>query len=156
MAGAMVSGLLWLAAIGCGLMAGIYFAFSTFIVRALAGLGHAQGAAAMNAINADIVRSWFLPLFLGTTLASLALAGLGLFRIGTPGALAMAGGGLAYVFGMFLVTMVFSVPLNNALAAGATEPLWEQYVRQWMLWNHVRTFASTGACGLFILALTER
>lgn len=31
----LVPGLLWFSAIGCGLLAGLYFAFSTFIMTAL-------------------------------------------------------------------------------------------------------------------------
>ena len=66
-------------------------------------------------------------------------------------------GGLVYVLGMTVVTMLFNVPLNNALAAGgsASEELWPQYLRRWTLWNHVRTLASTAASALFILALVE-
>ncbi|XIA62827.1 hypothetical protein ACFIOY_25830 [Bradyrhizobium sp. TZ2] len=30
-----ITGLLWFSAIGCGLLAGLYFAFSTFIMTAL-------------------------------------------------------------------------------------------------------------------------
>lgn len=153
----IVSLLLWFAAIGCGLMAGLYFAFSAFIMRALARIDRAHGVAAMNAINADILRSLFMPLFIGTTVASLVLAVLGALRLGAPGALPMLGGGLVYFFGMFVVTMFFNVPLNNALAAEGSgpEPLWALYVRRWTLWNHGRTLASTAACALFILALTE-
>lgn len=46
----LTSGLLWFSAVGCGLMAGVYFAFSTFIMTALGRLDQAAGIAAMNAI----------------------------------------------------------------------------------------------------------
>ena len=77
---AVVTGLLWFAAIGCGLLAGLYFAFSTFIMTALGRIGQVSGIMAMNAINAVIVQSLFMPLFLGTTLASLLLAIAGVVR----------------------------------------------------------------------------
>ena len=64
-------------ALGCGLMAGVYFAFSTFIMTALGRLDQAASIAAMNAINVDIVRSLFMPLFLGTTVAGAALVVMG-------------------------------------------------------------------------------
>ena len=70
----VITGLLWFSAIGCGLLAGLYFAFSTFIMTALGRIGQVPGIMAMNAINAAIVQSLFMPLFLGTTLTSLALA----------------------------------------------------------------------------------
>lgn len=42
-----------LAALGCGLIAGVFFAFSTFVMSALARLQPAQGIAAMQSINME-------------------------------------------------------------------------------------------------------
>ena len=67
----LIAGLLWFSAIGCGLLAGLYFAFSAFIMTALGRIGQVAGITAMNAINAVIVQSLFMPMFLGTTAASL-------------------------------------------------------------------------------------
>jgi uncharacterized membrane protein len=157
----LITGLLWFSAIGCGLIAGLYFAFSTFIMTALGRIGQAAGMAAMNAINATIVQSLFMPFFLGTTVTSAALAVIALFRWGDPGAMAMVAGGVLYVLGMFIVTMIFNVPLNNALAAA--EPasseaasLWARYLTDWTMWNHVRTVSSAVACALFIVAIAAR
>jgi uncharacterized membrane protein len=157
----LVPGLLWFCAIGCGLLGGLYFAFSSFIMTSLGRIGQAAGISAMNAINVDIVRSLFMPFFLGTTLASLVLAGLAIFRWGEPGALATMVGGLVYVLGMFAVTMIFNVPLNNALAAvdpssADAASLWARYLEDWTFWNHVRTIASIGASALFIAAIAAR
>jgi uncharacterized membrane protein len=150
----IVTILLWFSAIGCGLLGGLYFAFSTFIMRALGELGQAAGAAAMNAINSTILRSLFMPFFFGTTLTSLALAVAALFRWSEAGAGAMLAGGIVYVLGMFGVTMAFNVPLNNALAAVDTAApeaaqVWARYLRDWTFWNHVRTIACIAAAGLF-------
>lgn len=149
--------LLWFSALGCGLLAGLYFSFSTFIMNALGRIDPAQGVAAMNAINATIVRSPFMPVFLGTTLTSLVLAVTGVFRWGQPGAAPLLVGGLLYVLGMFVVTMVWNVPLNNALAADPTAaPLWARYLKDWTFWNHVRTVSSLAASALFIAAIASR
>ena len=59
------TGLLWFSAIGCGLMAGVYFAFSAFIMTSLAHIAPAAGIAAMNSISIEIVRSLFMPVFMG-------------------------------------------------------------------------------------------
>lgn len=154
----IVTGLLWFAALSCGLLAGLYFAFSAFIMRALGRIEHSAGVAAMNAINADILRSLFMPLFLGSTLVSLALAIVALLRWGRAGSIEMLAGGILYFVGMFLVTMLFNVPLNNRLmsASPATVEgvgLWHDYLRRWTAWNHVRTLASTAALALFIAAI---
>ena len=157
----LVTGLLWFSAIGCGLLAGLYFAFSAFIMTALGRIGQAAGVAAMNAINVAIVQSLFLPIFLATTTASAALAAIALFRWGEPGAMAMVAAGVLYVLGMFIVTMIFNVPLNNALAAvdpasSEAVSVWARYLTVWTTWNHVRTVSSIVACALFIAVIAAR
>ena len=156
----LTSGLLWFSALGCGLMAGVYFAFSAFVMTSLGRLDQAAGIAAMNAINVDIVRSLFMPLFLGTTVAGAALVVMGVLRFSEPGAVSMIAGGGLYVIGMFVVTVVFNVPLNDALAAvQPSSPeagaVWATYLKDWMFWNHVRTAASAAASALFIVALAS-
>jgi len=148
--------LLWFCALGCGLLGGLYFAFSAFIIAAFDRAGVAHGVAAMNSINVQIVRSLFMPLFLGTTLGSAALAIIGLLDPSPAGILMLAGGAI-YVPGMFGVTMICNVPLNNALAAAEGRPeaaaTWSSYSSRWTRWNHLRTLASAGASALFIAAL---
>ena len=147
--------LLWFCALGCGLIGGLYFAFSAFIMRALASIDRAAGIAAMNSINTAILRSAFMPLFLGTTLACAALVVVGATQAGTPRGLLSIAGGLVYVIGMFVVTMAFNVPLNNALLRGGEQDTatWRRYLVIWTRWNHLRTFASLAASALFIAAL---
>jgi uncharacterized membrane protein len=60
-----------LAALGCGLMAGIFFAFSAFVMKALSRLPASEGMAAMQAINVAILNPLFFVVFFGT----LALCG---------------------------------------------------------------------------------
>ncbi|WP_245350547.1 anthrone oxygenase family protein [Bradyrhizobium sp. UFLA03-84] len=78
-----------------------------------------------------------------------------------PGAIAMICGGTLYVLGMFVVTMVFNVPLNDQLAAtdpasAAAAPVWARYLTDWTFWNHVRTVTSFAATALFIAAIAAR
>lgn len=157
----VTTALLWFSAIGCGMMAGLYFAFSAFIMTALGRIPQAHGISAMQAINTTILRSLFMPLFWGTTLAALALAGLALFRLGETAATAMLAAGILYVAGMFVCTVIFNVPLNNALDAadpsGAeAAAVWARYLKDWTFWNHLRTVASAAASALFVVALVAR
>jgi uncharacterized membrane protein len=157
----VITGLLWFSAIGCGLLAGLYFAFSTFIMTALGRIGQVPGIMAMNAINTTIVQSLFMPIFLGTTLTGLALTILAIVRWGEPETMAMAAGGIVYVVGMFVCTMVFNVPMNDALAAvdpasAEATSLWARYLNDWTWWNHVRTISSTAAFALFVWAIAAR
>ena len=76
----------------------------------------------------------------------------------TAASLLFAGGAL-YVAGGFLVTVVFNVPRNNALArASPADPqsarLWSDYLVTWTAWNHVRTAASLAALALLIIGLS--
>ena len=157
----ILTALLWVSAIGCAMMAGIYFTFSTFIMTALGRIPQAHGISAMQSINVVILKSLFMPLFWGTTLIALALAVIALFRLGTPGATAMLIGGVLYVAGMFVSTLVFNVPLNNALdaadpASADAASLWARYLTDWTFWNHARTVASAAASALFVTALLAR
>lgn len=145
-------------ALGCGLMAGVFFAFSTFVMKALARLPPAEGIAAMQSINAMAVRPAFLSAFLGTALTCLALAVSAVLHWHAPDAAWRLLGSLLYLIGGFLVTIVFNVPRNDALAAvdpGSAEAatLWPWFVAAWTAWNHVRTVACLAAAALLTIAL---
>ena len=152
--------LLWFSAVGCGLMAGVYFTFSTFVMRALNEVGAAAGTAAMQSINVVILRSPFMPLFFATTISGAALVVIALMRWGEAGSGFALAGGVIYVVGMFVLTAAFNVPLNDRLAtvsAGSSETveMWTVYLRDWTRWNHVRTLASGLSCILFIQAIVR-
>lgn len=145
-------------ALGCGLIAGVFFAFSSFVMSALGRLQSAQGMAAMQSINITVINPSFMTLFLGTALACIFLAIASLFKWDQPDALYLLLGSLLYLVGTFLVTIAFNVPLNDALAIvkpdspeGAS--LWSKYLSNWTLWNHLRTVAALAAAALFTIAL---
>jgi uncharacterized membrane protein len=154
--GRLFTVLAFVAAMGCGIVGGIFYAFSSFVMRALGRLPPDHGAAAMKSINMAVINPVFMIAFMGTALVSLVLAGLSLPLLDThPGRLAL-GGSVFYVAGCFGVTMAFNVPLNNALARAAPdqEPaVWDRYLRVWTAWNTVRTAASTLASALLVAAL---
>src|SRR4029453_8846365 len=57
--------LTFVVALGSGLVAGIFFAFSNFVMKALARVPAAQGIAAMKSINVVVLNKWFFAVFLG-------------------------------------------------------------------------------------------
>jgi uncharacterized membrane protein len=147
-------------AIGCGLMAGVFFGFSTFVMKALGRLPPAQGIAAMQSINVAVINPGFMAVFLGTAAACFALAVSSLLKWHAPGAAYLLLGSLLYLLGCLLVTMAFNVPRNNALAAvdptsTAGAELWRGYVTGWTAWNHVRTAACLAAAALLTIALLK-
>jgi uncharacterized membrane protein len=149
------------ALLGSALVGGIFFAFSSFIMKALAGVPSAEGIGAMQSINVVVINPSFLGAFFGTALVSLGAGWLALSGWGSPSAPYFLGGTLFYLVGTLLVTMLGNVPLNDQLAAlSATDPgareVWEHYVARWTMWNHVRTAAAMIAALLFTLGLMQR
>ncbi|MFD0692498.1 DUF1772 domain-containing protein [Paenibacillus sp. GCM10027628] len=158
--GNVLFGLTFASALGSGLVAGLFFAFSNFVMQALARLPVDQGIAAMQSINITVLNPLFSLVFMGTALACVILGIASFFKFGTVSAIYLLAGSLLYFVGSFLVTIIFNVPLNDALAAvspGSSEGanLWTHYLSSWVAWNHVRTIASLGALASFIIALRQ-
>ena len=157
----LLMGITCAAALGSGLIAGVFFAFSTFVMKALARLPAREGIAAMQAINVVVINPRFLGVFLGTAALCVVGAVGALARWNHPGAGCLLLGSALYLLGTFLVTIAFNVPLNNSLAAvSASDPdaprHWARYVTRWTAWNHVRTLAALAATGALIAAIRLR
>lgn len=146
------------AAVGCALTAGIFFAFSTFVMQALAEQPTAPGIATMQSINVTVINPWFMTVFFGPGLVGVVLTISALRQWGQPGALYWIAGSALYLIGTIGVTVFGNVPLNDALAAigpNSTEGamFWTRFLTDWMGWNHVRTVAAALASVLFALSL---
>lgn len=157
-----MSGVLYAAtlatALGCGLVAGVFFAFSGFVMKALARLHPAQGVAAMQAINVAAVGFTFMAALFGTAVACVALAGWALLAWDEPFAPYLLAGGALYIVGTIVVTIARNVPLNDRLATLHSQGAeaagrWDEYVTKWTAWNHVRVAASLAAAALLTIAL---
>jgi uncharacterized membrane protein len=147
-----------IAALFSGLIGGIFYAFSTFIMKALARIPAGAGLAAMQTINLTVITPWFLAPFLLAAVACLAIMAAALLRRPEPDSLFLLGGGALYLLGCLGVTLAFNVPRNNRLAAlapadPASAVYWAEYLSSWTCWNHVRTAAALAAAALFLIAL---
>jgi uncharacterized membrane protein len=145
-------------ALGCGLMAGVFFAFSAFIMRALTRIEPSQGIAAMQSINVSVLNPLFMASFFGTAAACIVLAIYSLINWEWPGTTFLLIGSVLYVVGTLLVTIVFNVPRNDALAAldptnVNSSKSWASYVAGWTAWNHVRTVAALAAAASLTMAI---
>ncbi|WP_414755026.1 DUF1772 domain-containing protein [Anabaena sp. CCY 9910] len=139
-------------------MAGVFFAFSTFVMNALARLQPTQGIAAMQSINITVINPLFMTAFLGTGVACMILLISLLLNRHQPSAVYLLAGSLLYIFGTFGVTIIFNVPLNKALAIANPDStdgvkLWTSYLTNWTFWNHIRTAAALAASALLTIAL---
>ncbi|MFE1014724.1 DUF1772 domain-containing protein [Streptomyces sp. NPDC058794] len=147
-----------LGVLGTGLTAGVFCAFSTFVMRGLAALPPAQGVAAMNSINTAAVRPPFMLVFLGTAVLAAAIAVVTFVLWPAGAAVELLLGSALHLLGSFGVTAAANVPRNTALLRlepGTAEAAgqWPTYVRRWTAWNHVRTVASAAAAVAYVLAL---
>lgn len=149
--------LTWAAAVGSALVAGVFFAFSSFVMPALATLPAAPAIRAMQAINRAALHRPFLLTFVGTGAVCFLLAVLSLVSRADPRAPLRLAACVCYGVGTFLVTMRANVPRNQALAAidpegVEAEARWRRYLSEWTAWNHVRTVAALAALVLAMLA----
>lgn len=149
-----------LALIGSALIAGIFLAFSSFIMKALARLPASQGMTAMQSINVAVLNPVFLGVFMGTTIISLLITILAVIGWQMPAAPYYLVGAVFYIIGTFLVTGMGNVPLNNQLAAvSANDPAasdsWQHYLDQWTRLNTIRTFSATIAAVMMLIGLLK-
>jgi uncharacterized membrane protein len=146
------------ATLGVGLMAGVFFAFSTAVMGALDKMPAPQSIAAMQHMNKVIVNPLFMLVFMGTTVSCAVLGAWALFKLdGSVRVLILLGCAL-YLVGAFLLTGGYHIPKNDALdkvnpqSADAVK-IWADFMRQWVPWNNVRALASLGSLASFAVAL---
>ncbi|ODR93504.1 hypothetical protein AUC70_11590 [Methyloceanibacter stevinii] len=146
------------AALCTALLAGTFFAFSMFFMRALGGLAAERGIVAMQATVLAIKKPIFLVLFFGTALLCLVLGVTTILAWREVYAHYAFAGAALFLVGGFGVTMLRSVPLNNALLAWSPDnkdviERWRRYRLNWVRWNHVRAISTLLACACLVLAL---
>lgn len=146
------------ALLGSALVSGIFFAFSTFVMKALARVPSTEGIRAMQSINVVVINPVVMGVFIGTAILSVAIAIISLG--GWSGSLShwFFVGALHYVIGTFFVTAFGNVPLNNQLESISPdkgEQIWGQYLSKWTFLNHVRTTAAMLAAFCFTMGLLQ-
>ncbi len=146
-------------ALGCGLVSGIFFAFSTFIMQGLEKLAPDQGIAAMQSINRLAITPLFMTALFATALLCVALIVWAALAWDRPQARWIAPAGALYLVGSIGVTIAANVPRNEALdkldpSAASSAARWSTYVSEWLVFNHVRTISALIAAGLLTYALT--
>ena len=142
-----------LSVLSAALIAGFFYAYHCSVMPGLAATDAVSAIKAMQGINAAVRNAVFAFSFFGTLafggLATLLLIGAG----GWPLAIALLGTAI-YGLGAFVVTLLYSVPLNEGLAniAPTTEnaaAIWRAYLEPWMFWNALRMAMSVLALAAF-------
>ena len=140
------------------LVAGIFLAFSDFVMRALLLAKAEGGIESMQHINKTVIRSFFIITFLALAPATSILAIYAWFKLSGSGQSLIITAAVTYLVTVFCVTLLFNIPMNERLAAipyksTKAESYWTVYGRIWTLWNHLRTAGSAATAICLLLAM---
>lgn len=145
-------------AVGAAVVAGVFYAFSSFVMRGLADTEPPSAALrSMQSINRTAVRPPLMLVLFGTLLAGIAACIL-LVLVAAGHALWWAIAAEAvYLVGVIGLTVAFHVPRNEALgrldaAEPGTTDAWQLYIRTWTRANHIRVLAALASALLFAAA----
>lgn len=151
-------GLTLTAVIGAGVVAGVYFAFATFVMPGLRRAPASSAISAFNGINKAAPASpLFMLVLFGTGIVSVLLMIWGFGHRDDPTAVWLLVGAALYIVSL-LVTAMYHVPHNEQLmkvdphGAGAAAT-WAQFYSAWMGWNWVRTVTALGGTVSLVLSL---
>lgn len=139
------------------LVAGVFQSFSDFVMKALIATEPAGGIEAMQTINRTVYRSVFIVLLLALAPVTIALAVFAVISLKGPAVYWIVAGTAIYFSGVFIVTLLGNVPMNNRLKdmghkLSATAAYWRIYGVVWTRWNHVRTLGSVSTAFCFLMA----
>lgn len=135
-----------------GIVSGIFFAFSDFIMKSLATIPHTAVVDAMAEINRRVYRSIFIIGIWGVALLSAALIYAGAIYTQAPESPWLIAGGI------IAVSFMFNIPMNHKLESlGSThaksQSYWQLYLPKWTRWNHVRSGSAIVSTACFLMAL---
>ncbi|OAO03526.1 DUF1772 domain-containing protein [Parasphingorhabdus sp.] len=141
----------------CAFEGGVFKAFSEFVMKGLLNAKPASGIESMQQINKSVIRTEFVAALFAITIFSIAFAIYGMFALDGTASLIINAAALVYLCSVFLMTLFGNVPMNNRLESlDLTAPesieYWKYYGRAWTRLNHVRSFGSIMAAGLYIIA----
>lgn len=145
------------AGLSSALVAGVFQAFSDFVMPGLIRAEPKGGIESMQQINRTVFRSVFLATFLALVPVLLAFSAFAWFQIDGNARGLIITGTAVYILSVFGVTVAGNVPMNERLdsmdhASAEAGAYWRTYGKVWTRWNHVRTVGSVITAVLFLLA----
>ena len=149
-----------LAALGSGLIAGNFFAFSAFLLKGLRDIPPKTGITAMQSIIAAIKTPLFFTVFFGTAALAALLGIAAPLEWHEPQAKWVLLGSLLYLNGPIGLTLMRNLPLNNSLSQVRTDSpegaeFWKVFLSEWSTWNNVRMVMGLAAAACFTMALVK-
>lgn len=149
----------------CSLVAGFLFAFATIVMPGITTLKDRDFIRAFQVIDGVIQNNQplFVAVWMGSVVAVVAAAGLGLRQLEGAQRLLLILAPLMYIFGVQLSTFTINVPLNNQLQALNVDVMDDVALRaarmgfepRWNTWNLVRTPLASLTSVLLIVLLFQ-
>lgn len=146
--------------LAAALVAGVFQAFSDFVMAGLIRARSAGGMESMQQLNRTVFRSLFLSLFLILMPVTLSFSFYAYTSLGGTARQLILTAGIIYGVTVFAVTLFGNVPMNqrlDKLDADSDEgaAYWHLYGRNWTRWNHVRTLGSASTAFCYLLAAVQ-
>jgi uncharacterized membrane protein len=143
------------------LMAGVFFAFSTFVMSSINKLPPENAVSIFQLINLEVPQSLFGILFAITPIFCVLVMIFSFWEKNKAATILIFVAGVVYLFGSLMITMFFNIPLNNELATVSVntpniQELWIKFYQPWIFWNHVRTVASVVSFVLIIISCFKK
>ena len=148
------------AAIGSGLLGGVLFAFSSFVMPALRRIPASEGISAMQSINRQATTLAFGGLIVATAVLAAAVGLHAALHRAQPGTAWVGAGSISVVVAL-VITGAFNIPRNDRLAGlDAATPqaaeYWSTFLSEWVIANHLRTGCCVLAAVSYTMALRSR
>jgi uncharacterized membrane protein len=147
-------------AVGAGVIGGVFFTSTAFVMPALRRLPPAQGIGAMQSVNKLAVTPPLMGVLFGTAILSVVTIIWAWRHWAQPAAPWLLAAGLAYLAAI-VITIAGNIPLNNSLAiadphAAGAPAQWASFVTRWTAWNTLRGLAAIAGSAVFIVALIRK
>lgn len=154
----MTTTLLIITATLTALIGGLFYAYSCSVILGLGKLSDAEYLKSMQSINREILNPVFFMSFMGTAILLPVMTFI--LRGQNPAFLFLLSATLVYLIGVFGITMVGNVPLNNQLdqfdimnsSTEAMRKMREGFENRWNFLNHIRSICSAVSIVLVICA----
>ncbi|NIL74575.1 MULTISPECIES: anthrone oxygenase family protein [unclassified Rhodococcus (in: high G+C Gram-positive bacteria)] len=146
-----------IAAVGCGITAGVLLAFSVSVIPALRSQPQDAAVSSMQQMNVEIVSPVFMTVFFGSAAAAVVAVMTSWMSPSAGNRILVTTGAALFVIGCVVVTSAINVPMNDALAAAdphsaAGLRTWSDYLTRWTRWNDARTVTAIAACAALTVA----
>ena len=157
--------LLIVAALLCSLVAGFLFAFATIVMPGIKQLSDRDFIRAFQVIDGMVQNNQpvFVAVWVGSVVASVAVAGLGFGQLEGTQRLLLLAAPLVYIFGVQLSTFTINVPLNNQLQMLNVDAMGETALRtarlrfepRWNQWNVSRALLASLTSAVLLVLLFQ-